>query len=54
MRRFNVYDNRDGAVVALNEYAPTAEEAIKQVAKRLRFEAEHLRAVCPTMSESAF
>lgn len=54
MRRFNVYDNRDGAVVALNEYAATAEDAIKQVVKRTRYRFEHLRAESPTLSVTGF
>lgn len=42
--RFNVLDNRDGSIIALNEYATSPEEAIKQVAKRTNHKVEHLRA----------
>ena len=54
MKRFNVYDNQDGSVVALSEYATTAEQAIKQVAKRTRYKAEQLRAECPKYEMTGF
>lgn len=53
-KRFNVYDNRDGSVIALSEYAVTAEEAIKQVAKRCCQDVKNLRAECLSNLDKMF
>lgn len=53
-KRFNIYDNRDGSVVAFSEYAVTAEEAIKQVTIRSRHKIKNLRAETIVMETLEF